>query len=183
MTNEFDRSINALETELSAVALDLPDDRFVADATREALLAARAGNFGVGAIVVDESDAVVARGRNRVFMPSFRSDLHAEMDVMNRLEATVPLPTARSHRLYTSLECCPMCLTRLITSGIGTIRYAAADQLAGMVQRLEQMPPVWRDLADRQDIGTAECSEALASIAWRVFEVTRDSLDSALAAD
>lgn len=52
-----------------------------------------------------------------------------------------------------------------------------------MVQRLGEMPPVWRDLANRQDIGPAECSDALTSISWRIFEITRDSLDATLAAD
>jgi len=47
-------------------------------ACAEALEAARAGNYGVDSVLVDPQGEIVEQGRNAVFFPHFRSDLHAE---------------------------------------------------------------------------------------------------------
>src|SRR5262249_36951669 len=44
------------------------------------------GNFGVGAILLDDRGQVVAQGHNEVFHPHFRSDRHAEMVVIDGWE-------------------------------------------------------------------------------------------------
>jgi hypothetical protein len=59
-------------------------------ACQEALVAALRGNYGVGALLVDPQGTIVARGQNAVFSPYFRSDLHAEMVVMNTFEERHP---------------------------------------------------------------------------------------------
>src|SRR5512138_3577201 len=59
-------------------------------ACAEALAAARAGNYGVGAVLVDQDGEIVGRGRNTVFYPHFRSDLHAEMVAMTVFEERHP---------------------------------------------------------------------------------------------
>ena len=43
-------------------------------ACQEALTAARRGNYGVGAVLVDPYGTVVAQGQNAVFYPRFRSE-------------------------------------------------------------------------------------------------------------
>ena len=98
----------------------------------EALAAAGAKTYGVGAILLDPAGTVIHRGRNRVFSPHFRSDLHAEMVVLNAFEEQ--FPPAKSMRAYTlisSLEPCPMCLSRLLIAGVQTVKYLAPDEWGG----------------------------------------------------
>ena len=56
----------------------------------EALAAAGAKTYGVRAILLDPAGTVIHRGRNQVFSPHFRSDLHAEMVVLNAFEEQFP---------------------------------------------------------------------------------------------
>src|SRR5262245_27729585 len=65
---------------------DQPDEEVGLTVCREALAAARQGNYGVGAVLLDATGQAVALGRNQVFAPQFRSDLHAEMVTMNAFE-------------------------------------------------------------------------------------------------
>jgi tRNA(adenine34) deaminase len=150
------------------------DDVFVLAATREAFASARAGNFGIGAVIVGPEGRIITRGRNRVFTPTFRSDLHAEMDALNNLERRRPNAEVSRLTLFGSLEACPMCLARLITAGLGAVRFAAADPEGGMASRLTQLPPVWRKLASYQSFGPAVCSPAVRELAWQIASATLD---------
>ena len=75
------------------------DQRLGVLACSEALMAARTGNYGVGAVLVDPQGQVVERGRNMVFLPHFRSDRHAEMMVMTAFQQRYP--AAENMRGYT----------------------------------------------------------------------------------
>ena len=146
-------------------------DPFILETIREALAAANEGNFGVGAVVVDPHGDIVQRGHNHVFYPHFRSDIHAEMDAMDKFEDRFPqVDCMRDYTLFTSLEPCPMCLTRLITSGVGKVFHAAQDVESGMA--LEKLTEVWRDLAKFQCFSPADCSPELKEISHEIFLVT-----------
>ncbi len=62
------------------------DDKYIWLTNVLALKAVDSGNFGVGCILVDSSDNIIAEGHNEVFSPYFRSDRHAEMVVMDKFE-------------------------------------------------------------------------------------------------
>ena len=165
-------SLEAVAQKLAGFEPDpsCPHDGFVVAAIEEALDAAREGNFGVGAVIVDPAGEIVMRGHNHVFHPHFRSDIHAEMDAMTKFEDTfTDVASMRDYMLVTSLEPCPMCLTRLITSGIGRVYHAAPDVESGMVSRLEHLTPVWVDIARTQVFADADCSPALTELALDVF--------------
>jgi tRNA(adenine34) deaminase len=152
-----------------------PDDRFILIALQEAVAAAKEGNFGVGAVLVRENGEIVQRGHNRMFSPHFRSDLHAEMDVMTRFEERFhDVKNMKEFLLYTSLEPCPMCSARLISSGVSRIYYAAEDKNGGMVHRLQHMPSAWTELAKRQKFAKARCSPELSDMAFRIFLSTAE---------
>jgi cytosine deaminase len=165
-----------------------PDDPFVLIALREAVLAKREGSGGVGACLVQESTGtIVARGHNRQFSPHFRSDMHAEMDLMNRYEdsmkiARIPGNSKFNPRqvdglvLYSSVEPCPMCLTRIINTGIKKTYYAAADPTGGMVTRMNDLPPFWRDAAAGRIYAAAKCTPAMREIAGQLFRHGRRSI-------
>ncbi|ELS04766.1 cytosine/adenosine deaminase [Xenococcus sp. PCC 7305] len=161
--SEFDdrKSIRYWENFLASYEpnLDLADDFFALETCKLALAAVKLGNFGVGSLIVNPQGKIVAQGHNQVFFPYFRSDRHGEMVVMNQFEEQYQnISTMRGYKLYTSLESCPMCMARLITSGCETVIHVADDLPGGMVHLQEHLPPVWLELAQNQQFNSAQCS-------------------------
>jgi tRNA(adenine34) deaminase len=164
-------------------AKEYPDDPFILVTLQEAITAIREGNGGIGACLVKSTTGeIVERGHNRQFEPYFRSDLHAEMDLLNRYEDSVKgrrqgrgtMPTAEQRKiedlaLYTSLEPCPMCLTRIINIGVKKVYFAVSDPTGGMAYKLGDLPPFWRDRASGQVFEPARCSSELRQLARRLF--------------
>ncbi len=160
-----------------------PDDPFILVAVQEALIALKENNGSVGACLVEESTGkIVERGHNRQFDPHFRSDLHAEMDLLTRYEeriqakkiANSSIPQSIQRKvdglvLYTSVEPCPMCLARIINSRISKTYYAAPDPTGGMAQRMANLPPFWQELASGNLFEPARCSPELVAIAKAQF--------------
>ncbi len=119
------------------------------------------------------------RGRNRQYSPYFRSDMHAEMDLLNRYEDRMRKKGGGKSNndprqcgdliLFTSTEPCPMCLTRIINSGIRRMYWINPDADGGMAQRMDQLPPFWRRFAAGRDFRQAECSPELRRIAEDLF--------------
>ena len=88
----------------------------------------------------------------------------------------------RNHRLYTSLEPCPMCIARLIIAGCPCVIYVADDPQGGMAKHLEGFPPIWRNLAEPCRFIKADCSPQLQELANRLFLYSAADLDARLAA-
>ena len=152
-------------------------DAFALETIKEAISAAKSGTFGVGAILVhNETNEIMYRGQNKVFSES-RSDLHAEMDVLNIFETKNKEKSReriKDYTLYTSLESCPMCLCRLITSGLMEVYHIADDMGGGMVHLYDKLPPVWQEISKGRIFRKAECSDDLSAIAEQVFLLTVD---------
>jgi len=141
--------------------------------------AARLGTYGVGAVLIDADGRVIVEGHNKVHAGGFRSDLHAEMVVMNDYEAARwPREKARECTLVTTLEPCPMCMTRLIVAGVGAVLYLAADSVGGMVRRQHSLPPTFRTIiqSEGQTWQMAECSDELRAAAQRIWIESRQSV-------
>jgi len=136
--------------------------------------------YGVGALLLDEHGEVLVEGHNEVYADNFRSDLHAEMVVINRFEAGHrEIQNLGGHTLVTSLEPCPMCMTRLIFAGVGTVLHVSPDSLGGMVTHKASLPPVFQKIsADLSQVwGLAECSAALRDAAFQIWDESRADLD------
>jgi cytosine deaminase len=161
-----------------------PDDVFVLVTLREGLQGGKERNGGIGACLVRKATGeIIERGHNRQYVPYFRSDLHAEMDLLDRYEEKVRMtrskdpndPTFRNPRnmqglvLYTSLEPCPMCLGRIINAGVQEVYYAAPDINGGMARRFKDLPPSWKSMASGMVIRSARCSPELQEIANDLF--------------
>ena len=100
---------------------------------------------------------------------------------MNKFEDTYRNVTKlASYTLYTSLECCPMCLVRLITSGVNTVLHAAPSTIAGMVHRMKDLPPRWVELAKHQVFGQTKCSQGLINAANQIFLINISELTEKL---
>jgi len=154
------------------------DDPFILVALQEAIAAKKEGSGGIGACLVKESSGeIVMRGHNRQFSPHFRSDMHAEMDLMNRYEDFVKALkiSGRNPRqvdgltLYSSVEPCPMCLTRIINTGLKKTFYAAPDKDGGMVHKINDLPLFWKNAAAGRVYAQAKCSPIMQDIAARLF--------------
>lgn len=156
----------------------LPDDFFALETCKLALEAVESGNFGVGSIIVDSNLQIVTRAYNQVLYPYFRSDRHAEMVAMEKFEDQYQkVNTMKGYTLYTSLESCPMCMTRLITSGCEKIIHVADDPSGGMVHLKNNLPSVWIELAKRQTFAKAICSEELKKAAQQILLINVEKLN------
>lgn len=146
-----------------------------------ALKAVDCGNLGIGSIILNDQGNLAAVGYNQVFFPYFRSDAHAEMIAMDVFEKkNQEIDDMRKYKIYTSLEPCPMCMTRLIISGINQIYHVADDLYGGMVHLTEKLPPVWLELIQSQNFETAKCSPELKEAASEIFISTRADRDALL---
>lgn len=120
--------------------LDLVWQRALAQAWRAHVL----GNIGVGAALTDRGGVIVAEGRNRVIdttAPPGRLHgnflAHAEMDVL----AQLPVGDYEHHTLWTTLEPCLLCLSALVTTHVGVLRFAAPDPLWVGIEMLPDLNP------------------------------------------
>ncbi|MDY0311465.1 MAG: nucleoside deaminase [Desulfobacterales bacterium] len=173
----------AIEARIERLTPDsaFKDDRYGLIVVKEALTSLKEGSGGIGACLVHErTGEVICTGRNRQYRPYFRSDLHAEMDLLNRYEdwlrkrggkASGTDPRDCAHLvLVSSVEPCPMCLTRIINSGIKKLVYVTPDERGGMVSRMDRLPPFWRDRARDCDYRLALCSPAVRQLARDLFD-------------
>jgi tRNA(adenine34) deaminase len=147
-------------------------DSYALVTLEEALLAADEGNWGVGACLVDPEGKVVMRGHNHIFVPYFRSDMHAEMNVITRWEDAHPEILGMSgFSLFTSLEPCPMCTARLIFSGVNTVYTISPDVATGLASHLDKLGPIWQDMAGEM-FQDADCSSLLRVLGEQIFFYT-----------
>jgi tRNA(Arg) A34 adenosine deaminase TadA len=172
-------TLQDLEARFAAVSAEpahYQDQQLGMVACREALVAAQRGNYGVGAVLVNPKGGIVAQGQNTVFYPHFRSDLHAEMVVMNAFEERHPeVDSMRGYTLLCSIEPCPMCFARLLAAGVQNVKFLAEDTWGGMVNHRQCLPAAWQRLGQRQAIGRAEVAESLRQFALDVFLINLDA--------
>lgn len=147
-------------------------DMLAIHAINQAVLAIKNGGWGIGAVLIDnESGKIIFTGQNK----TTRSDLHAEMDLLNQFEDSYPDKKTRKEMLkrctlITSLEPCPMCLCRLIAARVGSVYYVAPDEPGGMIHLFENLPASWKLLAKDKIYEQADCSDVLVKIAGEVFQ-------------
>jgi len=98
----------------------------------EAWASWRAGSAGVGAVIVDGDERIVARGRNRRHDPRAGGVslagtrlAHAEMCAL----VALPPGPHEHYTLYTSFEPCLMCASAILVADIPRVCYAAPDPL------------------------------------------------------
>lgn len=96
----------------------------------EAWLSFRMGNYGIGAVLVDEDQQVVASGRNTVASGSNDQRLggnymaHAEMNLFAGMSSY----EANGFLLLSTLQPCLMCAATALFLNVDSISYAADDE-------------------------------------------------------
>jgi cytosine deaminase len=176
-------SLAAIEARLLALRPqpEYKDDGFGLVVIKQALVSLKEGSGGIGACLINEKNGtVVVTGRNRQYRPYFRSDLHAEMDLLTRYEDWLRKKGGKTSGvdprdcdglvLVSSVEPCPMCLTRIINAGIKKMIYVTPDENGGMVSRMNQLPPFWRQRAEQCEYRQAECAPEIQRIARDLFD-------------
>ena len=175
-------SLKDIEKRINTYSLnpEYKDDVYGLLVVKQALVSLKNGSGGIGACLVNEKTGkVVATGRNRQYSPYFRSDLHGEMDLLTRWEDWLRKKGGKDSDndprkcenlvLISSMEPCPMCLTRIINSGIKKMYYLAEDSEGGMVTRMDSLPPFWKKFAEGREFRLAECSPELRKISEDLF--------------
>ena len=145
-----------------------------------ALTSVIGGNYGIGAVILDKNGKVIVYGHNQICKPYFRSDAHAEMVVLSEFEEKFQNRRKDDLVLYTSLEPCPMCYVRILTSGIPTIFHVAPDDPGGMVQRAEILPEYWRSMAGKHCFSQANIRQELRNISLDILYSNINHLDANL---
>ena len=103
----------------------------------EARAAAATGDVPIGAVLVDGSGRIVARGRNRRIE---RRDptAHAEIEALRNAEAFEGW-RREGTTLYVTLEPCPMCSGAMVLSRIERCVYGAYDPKGGFLGTLTDL--------------------------------------------
>lgn len=162
-----------LRERVEAFAGTRPHDAIARQAVQEAIEGGLEGNAGIGCLILDPDGQVLVSDHNRMLVPRFRSDLHAEMSALNIYEDGQPGGgNLRGHTLVTSLEPCEMCTIRIINSAVTTTLYVASDVGKGGITGPNTLAPHWARLAEPLTFAQADCSEELSDISLQVFTVT-----------
>lgn len=105
---------------------------FMAIALEEARAAAGRGEVPVGAVIVSQEGAVLARAGNRT-RELADPTAHAEMLVIRAACAVAGSERLTGAEMYVTLEPCPMCAAAISAARIGRLYYGAADPKSGGV--------------------------------------------------
>lgn len=106
------------------------------EAARLAWDAYCSGTIPIGAVVVNASGDIVARGQNSIYSANHDHPLsgtgmaHAEVSAMCGLKDR-DHPHIRQYKLYTTMEPCPMCFSTMVIMGIRNVEFAARDGYGG----------------------------------------------------
>ena len=101
-------------------------------ALEEAKAAAKRGEVPVGAVVVDEHGAVLARAGNRT-LELKDPTAHAEMLCIRAAAEKLGSERLTACDLYVTLEPCPMCAAAISFARIRRLYYGAEDEKGGGV--------------------------------------------------
>lgn len=106
----------------------------MAEALREAGLAAASGEVPVGAVLVQNNE-IVSRGHNLIQSPKQPLN-HAELLVLTDALGKLRCKYLYEATLYVTIEPCLMCAGAMVLGRLGTLVFGAFDPKAGAVGSL-----------------------------------------------
>ena len=126
------------------------------EAIAEAAKASKDGKMPFGAVLADWQGRIVERAHNECMAARQRGGgmgdvtRHAEMELVRKFTANIPVDQRADMTLYTSTEPCVMCAGAIYWSGVGRVVYGCS------AQQLETLSgPGGFDVAVRQLYGMA----------------------------
>jgi len=105
------------------------DERYMAEALRQAQKAAEAGEVPVGAVAVAGGRIVGRASNQRELLKD--PTAHAEMLVMTQAAAALDSWRLDGVTIYVTLEPCAMCAGAMVLGRVARLVYGAADPKAG----------------------------------------------------
>jgi len=151
-----------------------PDDLYAKESILQTILGFKEGGYGIGAVLVDSTGKIIYKSHNSQIQ-RHRSDLHAEMTLLTNFEEdTISKQYMNVYiyypglTVYSSTEPCPMCFIRLATAGVKT-KYCSPGSDDGMANRIDCLPPNWREIAHKYPCKKAQSSPVLQKIAHLMF--------------
>ncbi|MGP1907996.1 nucleoside deaminase [Metabacillus sp. JX24] len=111
--------------------MNINKDRYFLElALEEAEKALNENTYPVGAVIVDENQNIISKGRNRVH-PAQDATAHAEIEaIRNAGNAIFKAKINRENfTMYTSLEPCPMCTGGILFAKINKVVWILNDDL------------------------------------------------------
>ena len=138
------------------------DAAWMAEALREAELAAREGEIPVGCVIVRDGE-IIARGHN---LREQRGDptAHAEIVAIRRAAQALGCWKLSGCTMYVTLEPCPMCAGAISQARISRLIYGASDPAygcAGSVYRIPEDPAFNHFCISDGGVREAECRSLL----------------------
>ncbi|MGF3104660.1 nucleoside deaminase [Rossellomorea sp. DUT-2] len=106
------------------------DRYFLELALEEAEKALSENTYPVGAVIVDENQNIISKGRNRVH-PQQDTTAHAEIDAIRNAGNSIFKAKVNREKftIYTSLEPCPMCTGGILFANIKKVVWLLNDDL------------------------------------------------------
>lgn len=106
------------------------DRYFLELALEEAEKALNENTYPVGAIIVDENQNIISRGRNRVHSHQ-DTTAHAEIDAIRNAGKSIFKAKVNREKftIYTSLEPCPMCTGGILFANIKKVVWLLNDDV------------------------------------------------------
>lgn len=122
-----------------------------------------------GAVIVKEGK-IVGEGYNQV-LKTHDPTWHAEMQAIREASKTLQVPHLEGCALYTSAECCPMCLAACYWAHIDKIYYASTTSDAlhyGEFDDIDILEEIKKEPGERK-IAAKEIMRAQAVQVWQEF--------------
>ena len=142
--------------------------------SRYAALEAKCGGV-FGAVIVSPDGEIIAEGYNQV-LRTFDPTCHAEIDAIRKASAKLKTPHLEGCVLYTSAECCPMCLSAAYWAHIKHIFYASSMQDAakyGQFQDVDFLAEIKKNPEHREIKSTSICSAEAIEV-WKEYAKLAD---------
>lgn len=105
------------------------DEFFMAEALKEAVAAAAAGEVPIGAVAVKDG-VICARARNRV-EELHTVAAHAEFILLHEVEKITGNWRMSDYTFYVTKEPCPMCAGMLVNARVKRVVFGASDPASG----------------------------------------------------
>ncbi|MCA1054341.1 nucleoside deaminase [Rossellomorea aquimaris] len=111
--------------------MNIDRDRYYLElALEEAAIALDENTYPVGAVIVDENDQIIAKGRNRVHTQQ-DATAHAEIDAIRNAGKSIFHAKVNREKftIYTTLEPCPMCTGGILFANIKRVVWLLNDDM------------------------------------------------------